>query len=158
MSDFEIVAIEQSKLDRMRADGADGFGNPWQPAPSAGWEPLRCCLTVTVAEAGVPIVLVCYTPWTTPSPWLEAGPVFVHADRCAGYPTPYRYPPALAASHSMLNPFHADGSRAYEHITRVAPADDHEAALRAVLAHDDVDHLHVRSATAGCFTFAVRRS
>lgn len=58
----------------------------------------------------------------------------------------------------MFNTFYADGSRDYEHIRFVQPEDDHTAALHEVLDHPEVDHLHVRSSVAGCFTFAVHRA
>jgi hypothetical protein len=155
MTDIEYTAIDLDRLDAMRAAGTDEYANPWQAMPAQGWEPLRCCLQR--ATEGEPIALITYSPWTRPHPWLEAGPVFVHFGHCKGYETPSEYPMAFRDSPSMLNPFHHDGSRAYQHITFVTPEQDHEAAVRAVLANDEVSHLHVRSSTAGCFTFAVQR-
>ena len=55
-----------------------------------------------------------------------------------------------------MNPFGHDGERVYEHITFMAEDDDHEAVVRDTLARPEVAYLHVRSATAGCFTFEVR--
>jgi hypothetical protein len=80
----------------------------------------------------------------------------VHFSRCAGYLTPGEYPPDLRRSHSFLNPFDHTGGRAYEQITFVEPADDHDAAVRAVMNSSAVAYLHVRSAVAQCFTFEVR--
>ena len=154
MSDIECIAISQERLEGMRELGADEFGNPWTLRAAEGWEPLRCCLRI--AGEGEEIALICYTPWTEASPWMEAGPVFVHFGRCGGYATPGLYPPALASGPRMLNPFDHDGARAYEHIAFVGPDDDHEAAVRNVLDRPGVAFLHVRSATAGCFTFEVR--
>jgi hypothetical protein len=59
-------------------------------------------------------------------------------------------------SRSLLNRFGHDGARDYRHITFVEPGADHDAAVRAVMAQPGVAHLHVRSAVAQCFTFAVR--
>ena len=154
MSDIEVVAISQERLDRMRERGQDEFGNPWTSRDALGWEPLRCCLRV--AGEGERIALICYTPWSESSPWMEAGPVFVHFGRCTGYDTPGTYPEALANAPRMLNPFDHNGVRDYEHITFVQSDDDHEAAVRAILDQPEVAFLHVRSATAGCFTFEVR--
>jgi uncharacterized protein DUF1203 len=153
---IRFQAIDPDRLDAMRRRGSDEFGNPWRARDAHGWEPLRCCLRRP--EPGERIALICYTPWTAPSPWAEAGPVFVHAERCAGYGTPDAYPPALADSHSVLNPFDHTGARAYDHITFVRPGEDHEAAVRTVLARPGVAYLHVRSATAGCFTFEAHPS
>lgn len=154
MSDLHFIAIDEQRLDRMREQGADEHGNPWTLRSAEGWEPLRCCLRK--AEESERIALICYTPWTEPSPWLEAGPVFVHFGRCEGYSTSGDYPEAFLRNRSMLNPFDHTGARAYDHITFLAPDDDHEGAVRAILDQPDVAYLHVRSTTAGCYTFEVR--
>lgn len=154
MSDIEYRAIDPERLARMREQQTDEFGNPWALRVAEGWEPLRCCLEI--AGEGDEIALICYTPWTEPSPWAEAGPVFVHFGPCQGYQDAGRYPEALRNGKRMLNPFDHEGARAYEHITFVGPEDDHEAAVRRILDEPDVAYLHVRSATAGCFTFEAR--
>jgi uncharacterized protein DUF1203 len=154
MSDIQYRAIDADRLANMRERGADEFGNPWTLRVAEGWEPLRCCLTV--AGEGERIALICYTPWPEPSPWAEAGPVFVHFGPCAGYADTGSYPEAFRHSKRMLNPFDHEGARAYEHITFVGPEDDHEAAVRGILEQPDVAYLHVRSSEAGCFTFEVR--
>jgi hypothetical protein len=140
----------------MRERGMDDFANPWTPFAARGWEPLRCCLRRP--EPGEEIALITYSPWTSPDPWMEAGPVFVHSGPCAGYAEPERYPEAFADSPRMLNPFDRTGARAYEHITFVGPDDDHDAAVRKLLSDPDVGFVHVRSAEAGCFTFEARRA
>lgn len=154
MSDIQYIAINPERLAGMRERGADEFGNPWTLRVAEGWEPLRCCLTK--AGEGERIALICYTPWTESSPWAEAGPVFVHFGPCAGFEDTGEYPEAFQRTKSMLNPFDREGARAYEHITFVGPEDDHDAAVRRILDQPDVAYLHVRSATAGCFTFEVR--
>lgn len=81
--------------------------------------------------------------------------MFVHFTACDGYLETQRYPEDFRRSPSMINPFGMDGARVYQHITFVEPDDDHEEAVRLVMSQPEVDFLHVRSATAGCFTFAV---
>jgi hypothetical protein len=137
----------------MRAAGADELGNKWQLRVGEGWEPLRCCLQR--AEPDEDIALICYTPWTKASPWMEAGPVFVHYEECDGYDATDQYPPLFAHNKAILNPFDHTGARAYDHITFLGPEDDHEAAVRHILSQPDVAHLHVRSREAGCFHFLV---
>ena len=156
MSALEYKAIDPERLDAMRRQGADEFGNPWKLRAAGGGEPLRCCLRQ--AEPGEDITLIGYSPWPLPwtTPWSEAGPVFVCYRRCPGYQAPGEYPVGLAGKYSLLNPFDRDGNRAYEHITFVPPGEDHAAAVARVMAQPEVAYLHVRSATAQCFTFEVR--
>jgi hypothetical protein len=154
MTDYDVIAIDADRLDAMRARGADEHGNAFTAAPAAGWEPLRCCLEV--ARAGEPIALIAYTPLPTPSPWAETGPVFVHAERCAGYDPRAGLPPELRTGPRILRSYRADGSLDYDHISYVGKGDDIEVALRTLLDAPGVAEVHVRSATAQCFTYAVR--
>lgn len=156
MSTLQYKAIGPERLDAMRGQGADEFGNPWRRRTAEGWEPLRCCLRT--AREGEGIALISYSPWPLPwdTPWAEAGPVFVCHHRCAGYQTPQEYPPDLRGRFSLLSPFGHTGARAYRHITFVEPGDDPRKAVETVMGQPDVAYLHVRSATAQCFTFEVR--
>ncbi|MET0235595.1 MAG: DUF1203 domain-containing protein [Kibdelosporangium sp.] len=149
--EIQYTAIPAGRLDAMRAAGADEFQNKWQLRVAEGWEPLRCCLRQ--AEVDENIALICYSPWESPSPWMEAGPVFVHHDGCAGYAGTSAYPETLLHNKAILNPFDHTGARFYEHITFLDPDDDHEKALREVLEQPGVAFVHVRSGTAGCFHF-----
>ena len=149
--EIRYTAIPPARLEAMRTAGADEMGNKWQLRVAEGWEPLRCCLR----GAGVDedIALISYSPWDEPSPWMEAGPVFVHYAACDGYADTGQYPEAFRHNKAILNPFDHTGARAYDHITFLDPDDDHEAALRTVLSQPDVAYVHVRSGTAGCFHF-----
>jgi len=150
---LDVIALDPDRLQRVGELGRDETGNPWTAQVASGGDPLRCCLTP--AAAGESVALITYSPWTEPSPWAESGPVWVHHEQCAGW-TGTGWPEGFRRSHSVLQPFSGDGARSYDHITVVLPDDDHEAALRKVLAADGVETVHVRSATAQCFTFAVR--
>ncbi|HZC69701.1 MAG TPA: DUF1203 domain-containing protein [Jatrophihabitans sp.] len=148
-----VLAIEPSRLEAMRAAGADEHGNPFVGYSANGWEPLRCCLRV--ARPDEQIALIGYRPFRTVSPWAEVGPVYVHAAACEGYPPDAGLPPELRTGR-MLRGYHADGSLAYDHITRVPEGVDIEASLRALLAAPEVAEVHVRAVETQCFAYAVR--
>ncbi len=154
MSDLRVIPIDPDRLDAMRGRGADEYGNPWLRRVAEGWEPLRCCLRI--AGAGEGTALICYSAWTAPSPWAEAGPVFVHHERCPGYLTPGEYPPALRGGRRQLRPYDESGAIAYDHITFIEPDDDPAEVVHSVLTRPGVAAVHVRSATAGCLAFEVR--
>jgi hypothetical protein len=156
MTNYDVLAIDPVRLAAMREAGADEHGNPFATAPAAGWEPLRCCLTV--ATAGEAIALISYTPFETRSPWAETGPVFVHAEPCGGYDRRAGLPPKLRTGPRILRSYRADRTLDYDHMTYVGDGADIEAAVRQLLAAPGVDEVHVRAATAQCFTFAVRPS
>jgi hypothetical protein len=154
MEHIEYTPIDPERLDAMRRRGVDETGNAWNAFGAAGGEPVRCC--VRRAEPGERIVLISYSPWTRPHPWAETGPVYVHAERCAGYTGDGAYPVGFDRDRSMLYPFDATGARIPEHVTYVGPNDDHGAAVRDLLATPGVEVVHVRSAIAGCYTFQAR--
>lgn len=148
---IRYTAIPAGRLADMRANGQDEYGNKWQLRVAEGWEPLRCCLRR--AQQDEDIALICYTPWTHQSPWLEAGPVFVHYEECAGYAETTQYPELFRNNKAILNPFDHTGARAYDHITFLDPEDDHIVAVEHILSQPEVAYLHARSREAGCFHF-----
>jgi hypothetical protein len=147
-----IHAIDPDRLDAFRSAGTDGHGNPWAPYPASGdGEPLRCCLRY--ARAGEPIALISWAPFVAPSPWREVGPVYVHAEPCAGY-ADAGLPPELRRGPRVLRTYRADGTMNYDHNTLVGD-EDLEPVLEKLLALPDVDTVHVRTVLPQCFLYAV---
>lgn len=154
VSTFQVVPLPPAELARIRATGVDDFGNPVVPQvnddPSGA--PLRCCLRY--ARAGERIALIAYRPFARPSPYAEVGPVFIHAEACAGYAETDRFPRDFLRRRLVL--------RAYDQQSRIASAefvagDDAEAAIEARLADPEIAFLHFRAETYGCFQFAAHR-
>jgi hypothetical protein len=155
MTTLHVSGIDPGRLDAIRAEGQDEAGNRLAPFPAEGWEPLRCCLTLATAAESV--LLISYSPFTVRSPWTEAGPVFIHAQRCAGYPAPDTLPEQLRTGPRVLRTYHADGSLDYADITVVDDGDDIEKPLLDLLGRPAVETVHVRALVAQCFTYEVRR-
>jgi Protein of unknown function (DUF1203) len=149
-----VHAADPARLETVRSAGVDEHGNPLTPYPASGsGEPLRCCLRF--ARAGEPIALISWAPSTTVSPWREVGPVYVHAESCAGYDRD-GLPPELDRGPRVLRTYRADGSMNYTHNTL---ADDEELAplVDRLLAEPDVATVHVRTVLPQCFLYAVTR-
>ncbi|MET8766882.1 DUF1203 domain-containing protein [Streptomyces sp. NPDC004658] len=138
---------------------ADDAGRPPVPVTDEeGGAPLRCCLRHSVP--GERIALVSYAPlrrWAAgtgadPGAYDEQGPVFVHAEECAG-PAGDALP--FTNSHRVLRRYSADGrilgGRLVEH------ADAFDPALTEAFADPDVAMVHVRAVEYGCFLYEVRR-
>src|ERR1700749_2424782 len=89
---FEPIPAQE--LAALRAAGTDEDGNRLvvEQDPDAG-NPLRCCLREP--RPGERVLLIAYRPPDTSGPSAERGPVFIHPEPCAGYPTPDRSPPEL---------------------------------------------------------------
>ncbi|MFF9451605.1 DUF1203 domain-containing protein [Streptomyces flaveolus] len=157
MSSHTVRPIAPDVLKELRA--ADDAGRV--PAPVTdheGGSPLRCCLRHS--RPGERIALVSYAPlrrWAAatgadPGPYDEQGPVFVHAEECAG-PETDRLP--FTNSHRTLRRYSADGNilggRLVEESGAFAPA------LREAFDDPAVAFVHVRAVEYGCFLYEVGR-
>ncbi|MGH8862155.1 MAG: DUF1203 domain-containing protein [Jatrophihabitantaceae bacterium] len=151
---LSVHAVDPARLDTIRAAGTDGHGNPWRPFAATGdGEPLRCCLAY--ARAGESIALISYAPFEHCSPWTEVGPVYVHADACAGYAAEAGLPAQLRTGPRLLRTYRADDTMNYDHNTLVDDAVDLEETIDGLLALPDVATVHVRTVLPQCFLFAV---
>jgi len=149
-------AIDPERLELVRARREDGFGNPFTAfAASGSGEPLRCCLRH--ARPGERIALISFAPFVEPSVWREVGPVYVHADRCAGFGGP-ALPGELREGPRLLRTYRSDGSMDYEHNTLTGEGEDLEPVLQRLLAVPGVATVHVRAVRPQCYLYAVTRA
>ncbi|MFF9569247.1 DUF1203 domain-containing protein [Streptomyces sp. NPDC014685] len=160
----ETRAIAPDVLEQLRE--RDDAGATRRPVTDAeGGAPLRCCLRRSAA--GERIVLVSYAPlrrWAAgtgaePGPYDECGPVFIHAEQCAGPAGGPGYPAALHGARRMLRAYDArghilGGTLVELPVERAAEVDE---VLRGVLADPAVALVHVRAVEFGCFLAEVRR-
>ncbi|MET9575716.1 DUF1203 domain-containing protein [Streptomyces massasporeus] len=123
-----------------------------------GGSPLRCCLRHS--EPGERLALVSYAPlrrWASetgaaPGAYDEQGPVFIHADACAG-PAGDTLP--FTGSHRTVRRYSAEGRILGGRLVG-EPGAFRQALLEAF---DDpaVALVHVRAVEYGCFLYEVRR-
>ena len=150
---FQIHALPAGLLDETRASGLDVSGNPIEHVVAAGGEPLRCCLRN--AEPGEHAILFGYEPPIPVSPYREIGPVFAHAQPCAGparvdgYPVGWRGKPQVLRAYDRRGWIHP--------ATRGHDGTDPEAVIAGILADPEVAQIHSRNVAYGCFMFSVVR-
>ena len=150
---FQIRAIPEGELARVRAGGRDASGNPVVRATAEGGEPLRCCLRN--ARAGEALILFGYEPPIGPSPYREIGAVFAHADACLGPGDDRGYPEAWRGKPQVLR---AHDRRGWIHAAVVHDGSDPERAIADLLADPEAVQLHSRNVAYGCFMFVVTRA
>ncbi|MET8688195.1 DUF1203 domain-containing protein [Streptomyces sp. NPDC004732] len=162
---YTPLPIAPEVLAQLRA--ADDAGQPCLPfVDQEGGSPLRCCLRL--AAPGERIALVSYAPlrrWAaetdaTPGAYDEQGPVFIHADPCAG---PSResggYPFSRAGSLRTVRRYSAEGHIVGGRLLEI-PAEEEQgfdAAIAEAFTDPQVALVHVRALEYGCFHFEVRR-
>jgi hypothetical protein len=148
-------------LDRMRIHAlpadvvahartvTDEHHEHWAEAPGS---PLRCCLKRS--GDGEPVVLFRYSPGAGRGPYQEEGPVFVHAEACAGPDRTDVLPDELRRAPRVLRAYDAAGRI---HTGELASPEELDTALAKLLADEQVAEVQVRSLSHGCFLFAVTR-
>ncbi|MFF9805977.1 DUF1203 domain-containing protein [Streptomyces coeruleorubidus] len=154
---YTAQPIAPRVLKELRA--TDDAGRPPAPFTDAeGGAPLRCCLGRS--EPGDRIALVSYAPlrrWAAekgvdPAAYDEVGPVFIHAEECAGPDADAALP--FTNAHRTIRRYSAEG-----HILggRLVEEPAHfEQALGEAFDDPAVALVHVRAVEYGCFLYEVR--
>jgi hypothetical protein len=151
---LRVAALPADRLRAVRERGVDDFGNAFAVRTDAeGGSPLRCCLRESTP--GERIALVAWSPFAASGPYAEVGPVFVHADECAGYDRPGSWPAGFRGRRQILRAYAVDGSIRGARL--VEPDEAPEAAALDLLADPGVAFLHSRNVLFGCYMFEIRR-
>lgn len=153
MSAMRIVAVETTVADAVRKNGRDArFGFPAFTESAGEGLPCRHCLQwIGVGERAT---LFTVDPFAGLEELPLPGPVYVHAEGCARYAEDAGVPRHLMASPRTLNAY-GKGRRlvAQEYVNGA----DAEGVIEKLMAREDVEYVHVRSTTAGCFTFRIEK-
>ena len=118
-----------------------------------GGRPLRCCLRDS--RPGEHIALVSVTPNGPQGAYRETGPVFLHADGCAG-PADRGYPEEFRRRTQVFRAYDAAG--AIVGGTVVQPGTGQEEAAARLLADPEVAFLQTRNVVHGCYMLTIRRN
>ncbi|MFD5635884.1 DUF1203 domain-containing protein [Streptomyces sp. NPDC127077] len=157
MTTYTAQPIGASALKELR-DTDDAGRRPVPLTDEEGGSPLRCCLRRS--EPGERVRLVSYAPlrrWAAqtgaePGPYEETGPVFIHAEECAG-PATDALP--FTNAHRTVRRYSAQGRILGGRLVGTPSAIGE--ALTEAFADPEVALVHVRAVEYGCFLYEVRR-
>jgi hypothetical protein len=150
---FAILPIPSDVVDTLRARLTDDAGNVLTPRSDGDRHQCRSCLTLT--EPGEPYYAVSYAPMAGSHPFVERGPVYIHARACEPYREPARYPGEFPRSAVVLRAYNAAGE--IEDARFVGQAEP-EHVIEELFRNDAIRYLHARNSAYGCFMFRVERS
>jgi hypothetical protein len=148
MPTFTVHALSDAAADEARrSPGA-------VPAVAGdGPYPVRCCLSDAHDADGV--VLASVMPFRGDSPYAARSPVYVHAERCAGYSENAGVVPDMLRGRLL-------SVRAYDGMhmlsgTEVLPGTELEGAIERLLGDAPGAYLHVHFAGPGCYACRIDR-
>ncbi|MGH9509074.1 MAG: DUF1203 domain-containing protein [Terriglobales bacterium] len=154
MVPIRVMAIATEVAEAVRRDlKAPGYGHPAHVEVATGYGPCRHCLCAF--NIGVERrILFTFDPFEGIESVPLPGPVFIHADPCERYKEDASYPKKWGA-HSVTLVAFARGRRQVteEHVEAGAV----RSVIERLLARTDVDYIHVRDHTAGCYDFRIER-
>jgi hypothetical protein len=151
---FRVAGIPEEISRKVRETlTAPGYGHPAHVSVANGYGPCRACLrTFEIGQEDR--ILFTYNPFAALDPYPSPGPVFIHQDGCERYDGTV-FPDSLRPLPLTLEAYGRD--RWIHHRERVADGQVEEA-LERLLAHPEVEYVHVRNTEAGCFIALVERT
>lgn len=152
---YRTIAIPTSVANAVRETKVSPrYGHPAYTDLASGYGPCRHCLrTFRIGEEQR--ILFTYDPFQAVGDPPLPGPVFIHEAPCARYPEHAGVPEELKAHALTLDAY--AGSRIL--VTEVhISGEATEPELQRLLAREDVEYIHVRDRSAGCYDFRVERT
>jgi hypothetical protein len=152
-----FAGTDPTERRRVLDAGLDHGGNPIEPfVDEAGGWPLRCCLTDS--QPGDRIAILAWSPMPWSGAYAETGPIVVHAEGCDGVGSLPRLPAGMDAKAMVLRPYGHDRRIAYHRVRHVPAGGSLTDLIDELLADDDVDFVHGRNVTGGCYAFTATRT
>lgn len=151
---MRVVAISTEVAESVRNSMKDPrYWFPAHMSVAEGDAPCRHCLRVI--SAGTKQTLFTYDAFESVEKLPLPGPVYVHTEACERYPEDGGFPSALRGSPRTLNAYGRGRRLVAQEYVEGGNVDE---TIERLLGRGDVDYIHVRSTTAGCYTFRIERA
>jgi hypothetical protein len=153
MVSTRVMAISTAVAEAVRRTQRDPHYNfPAYTDVSKGDAPCRHCLKII--SAGEQALLFTHDAFEGVEKLPLPGPVYIHAQSCERYPEDAGFPVELKNSPRTLNAYAAGRRLVAQEYVENATVD---SAIKKLFERGDVEYIHVRSTTAGCYTFRMER-
>jgi hypothetical protein len=155
MGAYRVVALPEEVAREVRETGrSPRYGHPTHAEVARGYGPCRLCLAF-FRKGEERRVLFTYDAFEGTENLPLPGPVFIHESPCTRYPEDAGFPSHLGHHRLTLHAY-ARGRRlrAEEYVDDGSV----EPAIERLLARADVDYIHVRDTSAGCYDVRIERA
>jgi len=153
MTEIRVLPIDEQIAKEVRTTLlAPGYGHPAWNDETAGTAPCRLCLTM-IKPGEERMILFTYDAFEGREELPLPGPIFVHERECVPY-AETGFPQSFTRSPVVLDAYRAGRELVAE---KRVDGVDAEGELTVLLERPEIDYVHVRSASAGCYLFTVQR-
>ncbi len=153
---IQFEALASDAVESLRGGGLDAYGHAAERCVSnGGGTPCRHCLA-PVAE-GEPYLVLAHRPFTSPQPYAETGPIFLHAEAC-DRAAPSAEIPAILSSPEYIVRGYSPDERIVHGTGGVIARAEIPARAAELLADKNIAFVHVRSARNNCFQCRIERA
>jgi|SRR5579872_794543 len=155
MAKYRCIALSTTDALRYRTAAVDDFGYPIQRFDAADAYPCRHCLSEACAERGM--LLLSHQAEEPRSVYGHPTAIFLCSQACTRFDQLDAIPEIVRDRHVSLRAFKRDGMMLYGS-NELAEDGGHDAAVRRILAHEEVAFINVHTAKAGCFLCRIVRA
>ena len=156
MQPYTVIAMDEDVAAGVRTSRvAPDYPHPAHAEVAGDPAPCRVCLDRFTPGAERRLLFT-YDPFRDTIDLPLPGPVFIHEDECRPYAADGGFPPALREAPLTFNAYGADRTLVARERTHGGAEVD--AAIERLLDAPDVEYVHVRSTTAGCFLCRLERA
>jgi hypothetical protein len=156
MSDFRVFPIPDSVARQIRNARVDEYRHRLSVSIASENDtgPCRSCLKVFVP--GEARLLFSYAPNPHDHPYNEIGPIYIHETECSPYADHAAFPRELRTRRPIaLRCYAGDGVMMGGELVGNRPV---EEVIESLFENPDVQYLHARTATVGCFIARIEKA
>jgi hypothetical protein len=155
MESFRCIAVGTDDAARLRRATTDDFGYAIKRFDLDRTYPCRHCLREASAKTGM--LLLSYQTSKPKSVYGQPTAIFMCAGDCRRFDQPDAIPDIVRNRLVSFRAFGSDGMMIYD-ANEIVEGSGHDAAVRRILARDDVDYVNAHTAKAGCMLCHIERA
>ena len=155
MSTITFIAMSTEDARAYQNGSPDANGQlPEVHVSDGNSNPCRHCLEDIAA--GEEMLVFAHRPFPEPQPYAEVGPIFLHKEACSRGGNSAETPPILTSPTYILRGYSEDNRIVYG-TGNVVKTGELLVSAETLFQRDDIQYLHIRSASNNCFQVRVER-
>lgn len=156
MTSAVIKGLPTEEVRRLQNGGPDANGDIPEIEISDG-DGLQCRHCLTIIGKGEECIVFSHKPFNSTQPYAERGPIYLHKHQCEQYVPNGALPESLSASAQFMVRGYNSDERIIYGTGRIVPTDQVQSYASELFEDENVDFVHVRSASNNCYQARIER-